>query len=188
MTCIVAIAEEGRVVMGGDSAGVNGWDLQIRRDPKVFKRGAYLMGFTSSFRMGQLLRFDGELPEPPADDDDLERFMAKVFIASVRRILFEGGFSRKENNEETGGRFLVGLRGSLVCMGPDFTVETCAEPYMAVGCGASVALGALCALRERVPDPRERATIALEAAHTWSAGVRPPFLILETDPIGGQPQ
>ena len=37
MTCIAAIAEKGKVYIGGDSAGVAGLDLTIRADEKVFK-------------------------------------------------------------------------------------------------------------------------------------------------------
>ena len=58
MTCIVGILEEnGDIYMGGDSAGASGNTLKIRADEKVFINENYIMGFTSSFRMGQLLRY-----------------------------------------------------------------------------------------------------------------------------------
>ena len=58
MTVIVALKNKDEVVMGGDCAGV-GWnyDIQMRSDPKVFRVGRFVIGYTSSFRMGQLLRF-----------------------------------------------------------------------------------------------------------------------------------
>lgn len=53
MTCIVGYVTPAReVVMGADSAGVAGYDLRIRRDVKVFHAGPFLIGYTSSFRMG----------------------------------------------------------------------------------------------------------------------------------------
>jgi hypothetical protein len=55
MTCIVGIVENGKVYMGGDAAGVNGYSVRVRKDPKLFKVGEFLFGYTSSFRMGQLL-------------------------------------------------------------------------------------------------------------------------------------
>jgi hypothetical protein len=51
MTCIVGLVDGGRVWLGGDSAGVSGWDLTVRADRKVFRNGPYVMGFTTSFRM-----------------------------------------------------------------------------------------------------------------------------------------
>ncbi len=54
MTCIAAVAHEGNVWMGADSAGVSGLALAVRRDPKIYRVGDFLFGFTSSFRMGQL--------------------------------------------------------------------------------------------------------------------------------------
>ena len=63
MTCIVGLIDGNRVWMGGDSAGVSGLDITVRSDPKVFRNGDFLIGFTSSFRMGQLLAF--RLRPPP---------------------------------------------------------------------------------------------------------------------------
>ena len=57
MTCIVGLIDGRRVWMGGDSAGVSGLDITVRADAKVFRNGDFLIGFTSSFRMGQLLAF-----------------------------------------------------------------------------------------------------------------------------------
>ena len=58
MTCIVAVTDGKKIVMGGDSAGVSGYSLTIRKDKKVFKRKdesgtEWLFGFTTSFRMGE---------------------------------------------------------------------------------------------------------------------------------------
>jgi hypothetical protein len=42
MTCIVAVKDKhGNITMGADSAGISGWDLTIRSDPKVFITGPY---------------------------------------------------------------------------------------------------------------------------------------------------
>ncbi|XVV11230.1 hypothetical protein ACQP2X_41330 [Actinoplanes sp. CA-131856] len=57
MTCIVGITDGTTVTIGGDSAGSDGWHVAVRSDSKVFQVGPYLMGFTTSYRMGQLLRY-----------------------------------------------------------------------------------------------------------------------------------
>lgn len=55
MTCIVGLVENNKVYIGGDSAGVAGLSLMKRADEKVFKKDEFIFGFTSSFRMGQLI-------------------------------------------------------------------------------------------------------------------------------------
>lgn len=57
MTCIVGITDGRTVTVGGDSAGSDGWHVAVLSDSKVFQVGPYLMGFTTSYRMGQLLRY-----------------------------------------------------------------------------------------------------------------------------------
>jgi hypothetical protein len=82
MTCIVSLVDGDTVYMGGDSAAVeDGHYLTRTRNPKVFINGAYLIGYTSSFRMGQLLEF-ADLPQP--EGLDLYRFMATAFVERVR--------------------------------------------------------------------------------------------------------
>ena len=69
MTCIVGLVHEGVVYIGGDSAGVARLSLTVRADEKVFRNSDFLMGFTTSFRMGQLLRYSLKPPRRhPADD------------------------------------------------------------------------------------------------------------------------
>jgi hypothetical protein len=110
MTCIVGIAENGRVYLGGDSAGVAGWDLTVRGDPKVFQNGECVFGFTSSFRMGQLLRFSFMPPAQPLGSDNYAH-MCTTFVNEVRECLKRGGFASKKDEAEAGGNFLVGYRG-----------------------------------------------------------------------------
>lgn len=82
MTCIVGWVEEGQVWIGGDSAGVAKLDLRVRKDEKVFVSGEYVMGFTSSFRMGQLLRYTLKGAVCPAKQDR-HAFMSTVFIDRI---------------------------------------------------------------------------------------------------------
>src|SRR6266496_1329359 len=111
MTAIVGLVHEDRVYIGGDSAGVSGYDITVRADAKVFHNGPYLFGFTSSFRMGQLLRY--ALTPPIVNSTDLDRFMVTTFMDAVRECLKTGGWARKESEGETGGRFLVGINSQL---------------------------------------------------------------------------
>lgn len=178
MTCIVGVEHRGRVVIGGDSAGVAGHSLQVRADAKVFRNGPYVMGFTTSFRMGQLLRYAFKAPEPPADPGELYGFMVTRFVDDVRKCLKDGGFLTKSSEVESGGTFLVGVRGSLFLVGSDFQIGQTAYGYDAVGCGQDLALGALHATRDR--GARYRVETALSAAAAHSAGVSGPYALEAT--------
>jgi len=179
MTCIVGVVDKGRVWMGGDSAGTDYESLSIvsRADRKVFINGPYIIGFTDSFRMGQLLQYKFDPPKPH-DDEDLMGFMVTDFIDSARQTLTLGGFSEKKNEVETGGQFLVGYNGRLFQIFGDYQVGESTHGYDACGCGFDLALGALYANAKTKMDAKKRVVIALEAAGHFSAGVRPPYHVL----------
>lgn len=160
--------------MGGDSAGVGGYDLTVRADQKVFRNGPMLFGFTTSFRMGQLLRYALTIP----DHDPrvpLEKYMATTFIDAVRECLKSHGWAEKEKEQERGGTFLVGYQAKLFTVYNDYQVGIAADGFDAVGCGGEIARGAIFA----TPELRGRARIelALHAAERMSTGVRGPFYI-----------
>lgn len=171
MTCIVGLVHDGIVHMAADSAGVAGLSLTVRRDRKIFRTGEFVMGFTTSFRMGQILAYN-LTPQQPRDPADLMRYMATDFIDSVRNCLKSGGYTTVSNNVETGGEFLVGYRGRLFHIDSDFQVGEAECLYDACGCGADIALGSLASTEGA---PHDRIMRALGAAHTHSAGIRPPF-------------
>ena len=92
------------IVLGGDSAGSAGPELRIRADPKVFLVGGYAIGFTTSFRMGQILRFGLELPEPPAasNTEEIERFLVTTFVPTVRQAYADHGFAKTARQSPPG--------------------------------------------------------------------------------------
>jgi len=175
VTCIVGIAEGGNVWIGGDSAGVAGYALTRRKDVKVFRNGPFIMGFTSSFRMGQLLAHAFNPPKRHADAD-VYAFMVTDFIDAVRECLKKGGYAETHNSVEQGGAFLVGYEGRLFQVEEDYQVGESLHGYDACGCGDRYALGALHATVGG--DPAVRVKMALEAAEEFSAGVCGPFNVL----------
>lgn len=174
MTCIVGLKHGGKVWLGGDSAGLSGYDLTIRADRKVFVNEGFVMGFTTSFRMGQLLQHTFKPPKRHAAAD-VEAFMAVDFVNAVRDCLKAGGFAKKSSEQEEGGDFLVGYEGRLFAVLSDYQVAESGSGFYAVGCGAAYALGALFANERNAP--RTRIKQALEAAEAMSGGVRGPFHI-----------
>ena len=183
MTCIVGYADKinKKIIMGGDSAGVSGYDVILRQDPKVFiKDNKFIIGFTTSFRMGQILHFMPlDIEEQDENDDDLS-FMVKKFVPAIR-TLFKDHWGDMKNSDGslTGGCFLVGYKNSLYEIESDFQVGLSHSEYGSVGCGSRYALGALKSMETLPYSARERVQRSLEIAEHFSGGVRGPFIILE---------
>lgn len=183
MTCIAGVVEKGKVWIGGDSAGVAGLHIVRRSDPKVFVHGPFIMGFTTSFRMGQILMFDStfKLPKHPKKMDDYE-FMVSRFTKAIRESFKEAGYLGKDKDDgsETGGTFLVGYKGTLYTIHGDFQVGISLHGYSACGCGQDIALGSL--YTSNFPTAlkaKKRIQRALDAACEFSAGVSGPYVILK---------
>jgi ATP-dependent protease HslVU (ClpYQ) peptidase subunit len=176
MTCIVGLEENGRVYIGADSAAVAGFQVRASRTPKVFRKGEYTIAYTSSFRMGQILAHQVDYPLVP-EGGASEEFMVTEFCESVRKALKESGYSSIENNVESGGSFLVGVRGKLYHVDSDFQVNHYIDGIAADGCGREYALGAIRAL-SRV-EPLKRMYKALEISSYFSGGVIAPFKVME---------
>lgn len=178
MTCIVGIADESGVWIGGDSAACVDYQTRATRLSKVFTvtttaRERFLIGYTSSFRMGQLLQYRLDLTTP-CNGDPL-RYMVTTFVEAVRALFKEAGFATVDNSQESGGSFLVGFRGQLYTVDRDYQVNHMADGYDATGCGEEYALGALAVL-DRL-EPKERLQKALGVATHFSGKVRPPFIV-----------
>lgn len=175
MTCVIAIKEKGTVYMGADSAGSDLYTIRTRIDPKIHKVGSFMFGFTTSFRMGQLLAHSFKAPDRDPRIS-VEKFMATSFIDAVRDCLKTGGWASKTNENESGGTFLVAYEGRVFCVYGDYQVGESALPYEAVGCGTDMAMGSLFTTDGGRMTPAERIEIALRSAEAFSCGVRGPFI------------
>lgn len=174
MTCIAGVVHDGKVYLGGDSAGVGGFDLMIRKDRKVFVIGEFAIGCTTSFRMIQILQYNFNPPKRHPEKDVMA-YMVTEFVEALRTAFKNGGFATKNNDAEFGGVFLVGYQGRLFRIESDYQVGESACGYDACGCGDSYAKGVLFATPNDAP--RDRIELALRAAETHSAGVRGPFFV-----------
>lgn len=179
MTCIVGVEHKGKVYIGGDSAGVSGYSISIRDDKKVHVIDEFAFGFTSSFRMGQLLAYDFTPPKHPKKKGDMH-YLVSDFVTALRALYKKGGFLHKHNEQETGGTFLLGYRGKLYTVDSDFQVARTVDGYDSCGCGSDIALGALHSLTRQSPTlkPEDVLKGALEGAAYHSAGVASPFHIV----------
>lgn len=194
MTCVVSVLFGDEVYMGSDSAGITGnWDLRIREDKKVFQIKDMIIGFTTSFRMGQLLQYSLNVPDYPYEgntEDEINKYMHCHFLEAVRELFKSKGYSKIENNSEEGGEFLIGYRNKLWIIHSDYQIARSYLKYQAIGCGAPYALGTLHMIRDGWDNenawlctPGDIIHRALYTAEQFCAGVRGPYYILKL--IGG---
>lgn len=175
MTCIVGLAHNGKVYMGGDSMAAGTWDKHVIATRKVFRVGEFLIGYTSSFRMGQILQYHLSVPQQQDGVTD-ERYMVVDFVEAVRDCLKDKGYASVNSNVEEAGFFLVGYRGNLYYIASNFQVSQWASGIAAVGCGEPYALGAMVALGDKV-KPKQRILKALEITSELCNGVCAPFYV-----------
>lgn len=179
MTLIIGYIDKANdcVVIGADTAGSSTYFINTRSDLKVFKRGPFVFGCTSSFRMIQLLQFSLMIPEPKNGKVDLE-YMATDFVNAVRKCFIEGGYT--DNGKEMGGHFLVGYGNKLFDIMDDFQVSISADGYACCGSGMEYGMGAMHILNKMDLTARQKVRKALEAGAKFNPNVRGPFKILTT--------
>ena len=184
MTCIVGLKQNGHVYIGGDSVGVAGYMKSARRDEKVFRNKNFIMGFTSSFRMGQLIRYSFDPPKQTKkskkNSNDM-KYMVTTFVDSLRDTLKKGGYAKKLHDVETTGHFLVGYRGEIYHIESDYQVGIEYDNWCATGAGEEVALGSLYSTHETGMSPVERISTAMASATHHTNVVMPPYVIVGDD-------
>ncbi len=181
MTCIVGLIDKGTVYVGGDSAGSAGYDTQIRKDKKVFTKDKMCFGFTSSYRMGQIIQNVFAIPSH-FSEKTVFNYLCSDFISGLIKCFKDNGYAEVNNNVVSGGHFLLGYRGELFKIQGDFQVSQAETEYDACGCGDSYALGALRAMESNKGlKPEDRILRALEVAEYFSNGVGRPFHIVKIE-------
>lgn len=183
MTCIAAVAApDGTVYIGGDSAGVDTWDLSMgtHLETKVWRNDHLVFGACGSFRVAQLLRWHMNVPAPGVDEDPL-RYLSGRLTDAMRDALNEGGaltmWQEDSTHALTDSGLVVGFAGRVFEVYSDFGVGEMLNGYAAVGCGSLIAMGSLASTE--ILKPKQRVRLALAAAERHSAGVRGPMTILK---------
>ena len=175
MTCIVGLEQDGKVYMGGDSAAVSNGNLQLTDTPKVFEKQGLIIGYSWSFRMGQVIQYAKAFPKLQPDN---YTYLIESFVPFLRAEFKDTGWLRTENSRDEGGQFLVGIRGELFEITSEFAVLKMADGFNAIGSGSHYALGALRILKHNTDkEPTIKVGLALEAAAYFSTSVSSPFVI-----------
>lgn len=183
MTCIVGLVHDGITYIGADSLGSNGSLKVVRQDKKVFKlkdSESAILGYTSSFRMGQLLMYAQGLIDSRDEPNIDHEYLVTKFIPNVINTFENGGFGKNYSGEKQGGVFLLGYKDKLFRIESDYQVGIPMLNYDTCGCGEEFALGSLHTTDGLELTPEKRIHNALRAASEFSVGVQAPFYILNT--------
>lgn len=184
MTVVVGIKTTRGVLLGADSQGSAGGYIGIRSDTKTFNLTPHIaIGYTSSFRMGQVLRFHMDASKLKTKNvPDLYEWAVVTFVPLVRTTLKEHGYMKVLNGEETGGNFLLAVHDRLFQVEDDLQVGETADEYDTCGSGFDIARGAIHALLDHAPKMQTKNLVraALDAACTFNAYCGGPYTYAQT--------
>lgn len=182
MTCIVGFSIRGSVYLGSDSLGSGNGVKQVYCTPKLVKLDVFEkkhlslskismgIGYTSSYRMGDILRYNFTPPAIEAEEDENE-YLVTDFIPELIKCFDEHSFAKTKEGTKSGGNFLVGFRKRLFHVQEDFSVLEPSCGYTAVGSGQEFAMGAMYAYRRSIDDPEKAVIGSIKAASEFCTTV-----------------
>src|SRR6185312_208445 len=192
MTCIVGIANGKNVWMGGDRCGSSETEKFEIVYPKIWigdiPTGRFfnnstekiIVGDRGSFRCAPLMRYGLKLPKLKTNQKAIE-WLAIDFADALREIFKKKGFTEIKDNSEImpeDSAFLIGLRGHIYCMEPNFQILDIKVNEYAIGSGGPFALGSLHTSKNLGWTPQKRIESGLQAAADINPYVAPPFDIM----------
>lgn len=179
MTCIVGMVKNDQIYMAGDLMGSNGYTKKVYPDSKVFLNGEFLLGYTSSFRMGQILEWNWE---PPLRQEGISdrQYMQLNVVESLRDTFATFGYGIKQGLEDLGGTFLIGYRGKLYEMQDNFSLLQ-NEDFVAVGSGQYHAEAVMHVLYNTEIHPFDILQEAISTAAHFTSSVSEECTLLTTD-------
>jgi ATP-dependent protease HslVU (ClpYQ) peptidase subunit len=148
MTTLVAIQGDGWSVVGCDSraSDEDGRFMELAT-PKIVNNNGVLIAVSGASRGGNITQFGWKPPKPRASED-LDVFMTKRFIPSMRKAFQDAGFEGKEDGDAAwhDSNLLISVRGVIYPIFNDYSWDREDRKVYYAGSGGDVALGALEAL------------------------------------------
>ena len=173
MTCIVGIANEGSVYIGGDRGASDGSAIVSLASPKVYIRDEWIFGYAGSMGIGQIMQIIN-IPILSEDDDPF-MVLRMDMVDAFKSMMDIQGISITEDSDTD---FLIGIRGRLFEFSPsDWSVAEIHET--AIGSGGNFALGSLHTTSQyEAASPIYRIDASINAAITYSPTCQGPIDIL----------
>lgn len=172
MTCIVGMIDKsGKGHMASDSLGSNGHNKGTYKNKKIFKKGEMLIGYTSSYRMGQLLEHSLTLPGRKVDQT-IENYIYVDFVEAVRKLMKEHGYLKIDSNKESIGQFPILTEGRIFLMQDDLSLLEAEDNFDACGSGEDFATATVdILLKHSKLTPKQILTEAVQTASKYIATV-----------------
>ncbi|ELW0836637.1 hypothetical protein ACRYKS_22095 [Escherichia coli] len=161
MTCIIAHTNGTSSFIAGDKLGSNGFTKAVQTEPKVFEKEfiklnedgltrtkeVMALGYTTSFRMGQLLNYNLTLPEQVAGETFSQYLVLKV-IPIIRQMFKDEWGARDASQDVGGGQFIILHNHTIYEVQEDFSVLQPKTQITAVGSGTYHAIASMSAYIE----------------------------------------
>jgi hypothetical protein len=185
MTCIVGVADPGKgAVLGADTLGGDSSSWVQVASPKLYRPLPWLAyGFTTSWRFGQVLGHELNVLQwpPPARGQDALDWVVRSLVPAMRDAL-NGGFAKKENEQEEGGTAVLAVGDRVFGLNEDYAVLEYQSGVATCGSGGLVARVAAAVARDLDPTlpPADLAGLALRHAELTNPWVRGPFRFVTT--------
>ena len=148
MTTLAAIQGDGWTVIGCDSRSSDerGRPIDMATN-KIIENNGILIAGSGAGRGSNLLQFGWKPPRPKASED-LDLFMTKRFIPSMRKFFIEAGYDMKEDGDAAAhdSQFIVSIRGVLYPIFEDYSWDRDTRGIYYSGSGGDIAIGAMEAL------------------------------------------
>lgn len=172
MTCIVAVADKDGCTIGGDVCATDTEDYSytVSGNTKVFNKGEIIIGCCNSFRIINILRY---VFQPPKVKDFIFEYLVADFVPEIQKVLTAQKLDI--SSETLGLHILVGIRGEIYEIQPDFSVLIMPSWGSAIGSGALAARGSLHTTWKTDLSGSQRVLKALESAEANVSNVRGPF-------------
>lgn len=170
MTCIVGIARDGIVYMGGERGASDDNGILSLSRPKIVQINNYLIGYAGSQGIGQL----AQMIDLPPIGKNIEKTLRTTFVKTLKSAIEEYG--NASNIDDNATDWLIGVDGRLFEISSvDWQVSEFDES--AIGSGGLIALGSLHTSRNWA-DHQKRIKYALQAAVDISTTCSGPIDIL----------
>jgi ATP-dependent protease HslVU (ClpYQ) peptidase subunit len=195
MTVIAAIKANDKIYMGCDSMFLYPESLQAikRTQSKLIIKDEMVIGLTTNgCRIFQTIQYKLKVPSTRKvkTEDLLEYFITKFCnslykLLHAENMLLEDAEAKTSEPSISPAICLIGIRGKLFRIGEDFDVAELDMPFFAVGSGGEYAIGALEATVNLTTTfkPEDHILHALKTAEKYTAGVKGPFQITNTEDL-----
>jgi 20S proteasome alpha/beta subunit len=140
MTCIVAFKTDKHVILAGDFMASNGFNYDLVKSSKVYQKNDEIcIGYTSSFRLGQILEYYWTPPARLVNISE-DQYIYIDLVESLRKVLKDYGYGK---DETFNGSFILTYKDRLFNVQSDCSILEYDIPIVSVGSGSDIARGIL---------------------------------------------